>query len=334
MSDPRAEIDEIISRAPLPPVILVIAPERIRRDRVRNYILEKFEKNGGCGVKSIRKNGKHVTQQILLQIREDLSTPSLFQSSSTGVIEDAHELPLELQKEIVNFTAKLPSGSSLVLLAEKLGVTSPLRKAAKGSTVELKELKGVELRKWVKRECLALGIKSVSDQCIQAILDLSDNSPDEATRIVQHLSLYIEEGTVSLKDIETLFPSAVHSSEFELLDAALCGNVKKILFDLRNLLRHGKSPFMLLGLLGRGLGTTISAKAHLDSGHSQASARTALNIPPWIFSKMLPSINRYPSDRRVEHLGFLIRADSKLKNLSLGEEAVMDEFLLSLHRSN
>jgi DNA polymerase III delta subunit len=68
----------------------------------------------------------------------------------------------------------------------------------------------------------------------------------------------------------------------------------------------------------------------LKKGFSPDQCAQSINAPPWLIKKIAPLASRYTLPNLTIALGAIARADSLLKNRSLGHESVMSELLENL----
>ena len=99
---------------------------------------------------------------------------------------------------------------------------------------------------------------------------------------------------------------------------------------ISQLLDQGVSPFPLLGLLHRNYASYHALNQLLKSGMSPEQCARAVDSPPWLVKKIAPLAQRYTLPNLKIAIAAIARADSLLKNRSLGPEGIMSELLESL----
>ena len=193
--------------------------------------------------------------------------------------------------------------------------------------VELPELKGVELRKWVAREYKRFGLDIESDKVVEATLELSNDSLDKAAAIVEHVSLFCDSQIVTTGTLSALFKGRFTGNEYALFHSAIKKDRPQTLGNLKDIQRGGMNAFPLLGLIFRNLSTTSSIAELKRKNFPDSQIQKILNLPPWLFTKHKESSLIYPLSNLTSHFRAVLRADSKLKNYSLGDESVIAEVL-------
>jgi DNA polymerase III delta subunit len=89
---------------------------------------------------------------------------------------------------------------------------------------------------------------------------------------------------------------------------------------------------MLIGLLTKTFGTLLRLRLLMDKGVSQGDIKNDLGISPWLFSKYLPLAKRVPPQTFLRALSALMVADFKLKDRSLGPNAVFSSLAAGIQK--
>jgi DNA polymerase-3 subunit delta len=233
--------------------------------------------------------------------------------------------------------AALKSGigtSRMILLASSLPARNPIRAAVekKGQVIDLPELKGAELRRWTEKELRMAGFEEFPEAAVEGLSVLGDESPDQLVKLIEHLALYLEGKSLRVQDIAAVFPGRFEPTEYELLDAIAQRNIGQAEALLSALLRSGKNPFMMISLFVRTFSTYLSIRSLLDRQLAQAEVRQTLGIAPWLFQKHLGAVKGSSLSKLRDSLTAILRADSKLKNRSLGPESIFSELIFELSR--
>jgi len=335
MSAKKQSSEKILERLKLlkspPKAILILGPDAIRRDRFAEVATAQIFKDPAA-LQTIQISGEDLVKSDLVKLRDELLSLSLFAPSRIFKIQDVQELNAALNKELLEVVDHSSEGSSIFLFATKLAANSVILKYFEKLELvfELPELKGFDLKRWVGKELKTAGITQYAEACIDLLLRLGGDSPDAIAPLVQHLSLYLEDSTLSLSDIHNLFLERVEPSEFELIDALQAKNPARIELMLEQILASGKSPFMLLALIGRIFSNYLLIQVLLKRGRTPADIRQALDMPPWIFNKTITAAKHYSVERLKQIQELILASDSKLKNKSLGPDLVVSELLSRL----
>lgn len=325
-NDAKKRLKELLGEKKLPPCLMILSPDEIRRERVLTLLRDRFL--GSSEFTSI--NASELKQNNIEAIFSEATSPSLFSPSSCLVIRQCDSLNAAVTKLLIPLLKK--TNSNVFLLGKPLQARSVLRKffTESKSILELDEAKGFELQRWIAKECKRAEISEISKDAIAAIASIANDDCDLAYRVVTHLSLYSNDGKVTLKDVSALFESEIIPNEFELLDQIMQGNLGKKEAMLGSLLRTGKNPFLMTALFGRNLANYRTIRAMLDKGMGSGQVRGALGVSPWIFNKQATAAKSRSEENFRKSMHAILRADSKLKNKSLGAEEVFGQFLSNL----
>lgn len=301
----------------LPPLILIVGPDRIRRERALAAILSKHK----LKVTSRVTGGKVPVDELAAR----LNSPSLFEPKPVIVVAEVESLKGEFERNLAKLYDGGPPFGLLFGLAAALPATSPLRKAAQGlgGYVELEQLSGALLKRWVARELKALGANAVSEQVLEHLIQAGAEQPDLISQCVEKLALYLndnEEPTIEL--MQYLFQTTSEEQEFALLNSLLNDPAGSREALISRLFAEGKNPFQLLALIARSYAQYLSVKSSLERGEMLADIRGKLGVTQWVFERQLEGARRFSRQKLKSAMNAILKADSQLKNRSLGHEAI------------
>ena len=312
--------------------MLALCPDALRLQRLCEHLIAlAAEKHGlpkGTRPEVLRVNAAELNKQSWRALKEDLTALSLFSSHSITQLDHIEKFTAEFGRELTALAPELPASTTIILSGASLPAQSALLKFFRGKkwVVELEELKGAELAKWTQKELKSQGGFAQGDAAVTTMLaDLAEDSPDRIAKLIEMLSLYCESSRVSANEVRELFPDRAHANEFHLVDALIRGDQKTLLGELDNAVRLGKSPLSLLGLLARNLNTLLSIVSLRQQGLPEGRIRERLNLPDWLYRKHMSAASSLDASSIAKISAALLRADSKCKNASLGDEAIFTE---------
>ena len=315
----------------LPAIVIVLAPDRVRRERVLDALLAQFK----ITQKPQRLRANELNTAAWSRLAQDLLTPSLFTPQQLFLIDQANEIPAAQLESLVAQAKELPAFSHLLFSAPKLPRANGLMKIAikADSLIELEALKGADFKKWAARECQRVGLKPENDAALEGLMRAAEDGADTLVALLDQLANYIETPTFSLKQLAAIFPERIDQNDFELLDALIDGNSARVLQLVKRLELAGKNPFMLIGMLTRSYANYTRAAGLSARGMSPQAIQTHCGWTPWIGGKTVAAAKKFKTSELIKRLGSIVSADSRLKNRSLGDFAVIEELALALHRS-
>lgn len=276
-------------------------------------------------------NGSELKQDDLYSIGEALSTPSLFSSLHLLKIKRVESLKADLQAALLKAIPSEPSGGLLILRAQKLPSNNRLKKHFQklGALIEFKALTGEALEQWLKEELDDRGIAS-DRPAREALIEVGDSDPDRIRKNAEHVALYAEKPKITRKLVFSIFASVPDPNEFAALDLLAQSDVGKIEEYLQEILSSGTNAFLFLNLLARLFRQLIKIRVGLEKRLTPAQIAEKLSLKPWIVNKNISIAKAYPLSKLERCLRAVVRADSQLKNRSLGEELILSEVMHSL----
>ena len=322
-------IQRIESNADKPSGLLLICPDQIRRERMLSSTLQALLGKCWKEVPARWFKASEMNLSDITKLREEINSPSLFSAAQVFILDEVEDFAAEPGRRVHELVQKLPSGVFLILTAGKLPANSILRKyfASQKLVLELADFETADLRRWLKAELKQAGIEKVSEAALNSLLRLAKQSPDRLSRLVAHAALYVENGELQNEDLEALFIEHFEPSEFELVDALGNRNRAQPEVLLEQILKSGKSPFALLGMLSKILSHYLIIRLHLDNGERGPDIQVRLGMNPWVFGKYLSAASRYDVTRIKLAQAAVLRADSRLKNKNLGPQAIFSELI-------
>lgn len=327
-TSPKAKT--LLEHTTLPGLVIVLAPERIRRARAIEALLAQYK----ITQKPQRMRASELTAPGWTRLAQELSTPSLFSPQQIFQIDDAHEIPATQLDQLIKFCKEIPPFSHLIICAPKLVRANGLMKLAikAKALIELDQLKGADLKKWTMRECLRLRIKPEDDSALETLIHAADDNPDIIVSMLEQLANYLETPCFGLEHLSRLFPERIDQNDFELLDALIDGNSARVLQLVKRLELAGKNPFMLIGMLTRSYANYTRAAGLSAHAMSPQAIQAHCGWTPWVASKTIAAAKKFRTSELIKRLAAIISADSRLKNRSLGDFAVIEELTVALQR--
>ncbi len=327
-----ALLKDITAQKTCPGCIAITCPDWIRRDRALNYVVSHF---AGSQYHPRTFTFGDTGRSSITHFLGDIGSPSLFETEKFAVVRSIESAKASELEPISSFMAKLPAGVHLFIVGANLPNSPNFKKALdKYSTlVAFEPLKGAELHRWTERELRHHDIDNASDDVVEMILSLASEEPEAISRLIEKFGLYLNGDSPSTEALRTLNPGRSHASDFELADQLLLGKRAVTETTLQQLMNQGSSPFMLIGLLTKTFTNLSRLRAMLDRGYQQQDIRNELGLSPWLFSKYLPTAKRVSSIQLSKTLEALLVADYRIKDRSLGPDAVFSMVTYEASRS-
>lgn len=332
--DPIELLKSVTAASSCPGLLLFCAPDEIRRRRFCDLVCDKFLTKVGLdpSVSAVYLDAKSLDARQLVALRDDLSSLSLFSNFRIFFIRNLDHLQSACTETFLKiFTSELP-GVACICLASGFPANSLILKhfRVKKAAIVLPELAGEELTRWVQKELKLQGIAEFEPAVVDQLAQVGESSPDRISQIISHLALYVDGKGLTSKELRALYTDTLDASEYDFVDSLMQRSEARAESLLQVILASGKNPFMLLALLQRSFSTYLGIAALLKEGKSQPEISQTLKVPPWLLRKHMAVVQKYSVDQLKRCVDSLLRADSKLKNRSLGTESIFSEFVYSV----
>ena len=329
---------KILGEPTAPLLLLILAPDEIRKDRFVESLQKQFlTKNSSNLADSLfRYSATDLTGKRLQTFIDEVAAGSLFAPSRFFIVNGIDDLKADDSHHLIEvLTTNLslfPPGVSLIFKGRTLPSNSVLLKFfnKQGAALTLDELGGNDLTRWVAKELKYYGVIDPSQEILTTLIEIGEGDPDKISKLSEHLALFVDSPQVTIEHVHRLFVDKLSADEFRLLELVTEGKQGAAALLLGVLLRSGKNPFLLLSLISRNFTTFVSVRGLLDKGVGAQEISKILNIPPWLLKKHLAAVRRYTLLSLKHAHDAILRADSKLKNRSIGPESVLGELIESL----
>lgn len=245
----------------------------------------------------------------------DLLSLSLFSKNQLIVIYEADKIKASAQKPLIDALERASTGSVLVLACEAVNQKAALLQRAieLGTVVELTELSGPQLERWIEKEVQRAGIASgINGDAKQLLItcyggDISHLAPE-----IEKLSLLVVPGEPITRElVEAVSLRNPEVTSFELVRQMAQRNVLRSVALANDLLLQGLHPLQVNSFLSRAFRTLLAQK-----DQSGAPIASELNNP-WFSRQLGSSLNAFTSADLVEAVRTLAKLDFQLKDSGL-----------------
>lgn len=321
-------VDHLRKGSKDPRACLIICPDQIRQSRV----VDKIRESIGTTAELIKVDGNSLNEDSLRKTFFSLQNNSLFSSERHLLIRNVDAMNAALAKSLIAAIKDIAS-TVVIATAAKLATNLSLYKYfdSPETLFTLKELTGQDLEKWIAKELVIHGVKNFPGNAPAIIRVASGESPDTALELVSKIALFVDGESATAADIQKLIAPEGRVDEFDFISRIVSTPRPRLEMMVTKLLSQGVSPFPLLALLHRNYASYYSLNHLLKSGLSPEQCAGKIDSPPWLIKKIAPLAQKYTSSQLSDCLAAIARADSLLKNRSLGNESIFSELLETLH---
>lgn len=335
---PDQLIKEIVAGGDCPGCILFVSPDLVRKERFLAETLKGQFKGIASSDALQRIDCAGLSAEGMRRFRMELSSLSLFSPKRCFYLRNADSLSTPLTKALLEAVKDVPPTSKVLITASKLQQANVLYKWAKseGVLIERDELQGEQLHKWLNRILNEAGVKNYPPKLLDALAQHSDGDLDRATGLAQRVALLADRETLTVDDLGPILDLREEFSAFALIDAVGekdLGKSQKILEHLMRMGREPFEPFSLLSLIARQFTNYARIREGLELGKRPDEIKEDLGIRgrmEWVFTKQLSAAKKRSLPEVMTSLILIFQADTKLKNKSLGTEAIFSELVQRL----
>jgi DNA polymerase-3 subunit delta len=270
------------------------------------------------------------------KIREQLYLTPFLAEKRLVVLENLLVSKLEdLQKEILEKIKKDSPTESTNLIVWEVG-NEFKGKTAQNLASELKKQKfsqefetyqGAKLRAWLNQEIKEGGGKIAAP----ALNYLAENVTDpwHLHTLLDELLAYKNGEEITLPDVNLFIEEKTDDNIFNLVDAIIGKQPKKVYAQIKEQYRSDKDPLYLLAMISRQIKILLELRDEFERQESQNSDALAkkLGLHPFVVKKSLPLIKRYTLAELKGLYGQLLELDTQIKTGQERPELLLDIFV-------
>jgi DNA polymerase-3 subunit delta len=281
---------------------------------------------------------------LLRDVLDELSTPAMFGAGRRLiVVEEADEFVTRYRAELEGYVAKPRRTGVLVLDLKSFPANTRLYKAvaATGLLVDCSPPATATATKWLRSWAEQAHGFHLDPSAADALLEAVGPELGLLDQELAKLALAVPAGgRVAAHLVAELVGSWRSRTTWEMLDAAMDGNVREALLQLDRLLLAGEHPIALLGQISATLrrlaGATQLVRAAEASGRRIAlgDALQKAGVKSFVLEKAQRQLRRLGRHRAERLYGWLLQTDLDLKGASsLSPRVVLERLVVRLAAS-
>lgn len=192
---------------------------------------------------------------------------------------------------------------------------------------EFLELKGVHLSQWIAYEVQNRGGK-IARQAVQYIVQHVGSDMWQLHSLVDQLTSYTS-AEIGVADVKLFLDETSDDSIFNLVDAIVAGQSKKVYHMIRQQYASGEDAMFILSMLIRQFRILLQMRDLYDRDDAMCSDMMAkqLGLHPFVVKKSLPFIKKYNSDALKKIFEKLREIDIKTKTGQGDQKMLLDLFV-------
>lgn len=280
-------------------------------------------------------------QAELREVLDELSTMAMFGGSSRLVlIEDADDFVSRYRPELEDYVESPRPTGKLILEARSWPATTRLYKAvaAKGLTIDCSAPKPRQIPKWIAGWAKKAHGVAVESAAAAMLVDLVGTELGLLDQEIGRLALSVgEDKKVSAKTVRENVGSWRARTAWDMLDAALAGDVKTAMTQLDRLVLAGENEVAILGQIAATLRRYAAATRLVlaaEANRRRISVRAALEqagVRSFVLNKSEAQLRHLGRERGAQLYQWLVETDLALKgNSALPPRMVIENLLIRL----
>ncbi len=317
-------------------IIFLYGPDTFRSRRQLKKMINKFKQERdpqGFNI-SILNCAQEKNNQILEQI---LATPFLAEKRML-ILENllSATKKTDLQEKILEYleAKSLPKENIYIFWESdckpKTNVSKNLfsRLLQEKYAQKFEIYKGTKLSAWVNQEIQERGGK-ISPQALEYLVKNIANDIWKLNSIIDQLISYKLEKEIELKDVELFLDEKIDDNIFNLVDALIAGQSKKVYQMIREQYRIGENPQFILSMILRQIKILLELRDLYDREDILSSDLLAkkLNLHPFVIKKSLPFVKKYNQNKLKNIYHKLLEIDIKTKT-GQGDQSMLLDILV------
>ena len=204
-----------------------------------------------------------------------------------------------------------------------------LLKEIKSVEVEFKSPGKGDLELWVKRHFASNG-KDIDLQTLKYMLLVCDNSMTNLKNEIDKICSYVSVKKVEKAHIDKIASKTLDARVYNLAGSLFEGRAKQAFIVLRDLLKIGEEPVMILAVLSNTIFNTIKVKSAIQCNIAPEKAQRELDINQYAMRNLYSYARKFSWETLYSAAKKCEEADIELKSGKIRKENVMEILLCEI----
>ena len=299
-----------------------------------NEIIEKYKAKHKTGLNFYQLD---FNENTLKDFKKTTETNSMFKEKKLVVLKSVFGEKSENQKELVDYLKKInaPDDNEIMIVIYENKVPDKrtelfkfLSKKAKFFQ-EFKNLEGVKLEKWIKKEVEKRGGK-IEAKATGVLAAFVGGNFWQMANEIEKLVLFSEKRAINEKDIELLVQAKITNNIFNTVDALAIRDKRVILKLLRQHLEEGENELYLMAMFARQFRNLLIIKDLLEKGvpYYELAAKTKLH--PFVVKKTSEQAKNFSLSGLKNIYNKLKDLDIAIKSGKIDARAALDLLVMGI----
>lgn len=199
-----------------------------------------------------------------------------------------------------------------------------------GTLVQLNELKGAELQKYVADMFEKHG-RHINKSELVYFLSEVGNSLSLIENEVEKLCMFnVGEEAISKKDIDAIVSKTAESNIFKMVDSISRKDAAKAISILSTLLFQKEDHLRILGMIIRQYRLLLNIKLHILNKNPLEQLRSQLKLNEYVFQNMIKQCSLYSEASLKNALGSCLSVDYEIKNSKINPDLALEMLVVEL----
>jgi DNA polymerase III subunit delta len=320
------DLEKSLNAADLPPVYLVLGPERFQCRQAVDLLKSKtlapvsvaFDYSEFCA-------GEDSIDDII----KSANTYPMLAKRRVALVTSAEKLSDPEQETLIEALKDFSSRGLLILLAEDLDHRKKLYRTIRetGCVAEFAKLKGYALERWAEAYVQKEGYR-ISSAAMKKILDLAGSDLQSLSTELEKLILFSgRQRNIPDSAIEDLVRGSRQHKIFDLIDAIGLRDRTSALRLLENLISGGESPLAIVALMARHCRQVLIAKDYLGQKMDVREIAARAQVLPFLMDKFMRQVRSADAAAVQEMYIRLADIDRRLKSSSVDGRLLLEQVI-------
>lgn len=266
----------------------------------------------------------------LRKIEETADTLPFFAERRLIILENCGLFKKD--NSFADYVPNIPDTTTIVVMEREVDKRSRLFKAvsANGYACEFKKQSIDELKVFATRYFAKAG-KNISQSAMQLFIDSvgddMNNIVNEAEKVIAYSG---ERSVIEGADISAVCVSQTESKIFEIVDAILAGDSKKVFSIYEDLITLRESPFGILGLIRNNYVRMLAIRELSQKGLDASEIAQRVKSQDWLVKKTVNKIKKIPAKKLENAVSLMADTEFAIKTGDMGEQTGVEILLANL----
>lgn len=319
-------------------IIFLYGSDTYRLKKKLQEILKDYQNNSLEGVNfqyfdfSKEKESQENSHLSFDDFKKEISSVSLFSEKKAIILRNIFD-SVEFKKKFLKEGEKFLKSKEIILICqegdlnEKDELYEFLKKSAE--VQEFKQLKGIKLRKWLKRE-FEKHKASIEPEALEELIAYTLGDLWRLSNEMQKLINYKNRQEITLEDIKLHVHPQIETDIFKTIDAIAQKNKKQALRLIHQHLEKGDSPLYIFAMMNFQFRNLLLVRDLIERRKSFGEIFQELPLHPLVIKKSYFQAKNFPFQTLKKIYQKLFQLDFQIKVGKIKPETALELFVAQL----